>query len=71
MQFSSLVQIGLGAVLLWDCISLYKLVVNEFWKPATLLLSIGFTSLLLCWLGWNSTRKKNRCNLGLVRTTAA
>lgn len=69
-QLSSLGQIGLGAVLLWDHVSFNELVVNSFWKPAAMLIGEGVIGLLVCWLGWNSTRKKNRCNLGLVSECA-
>lgn len=65
-QLSCLGQIGLGSVLLWDHVSFNELVENSFWKPAAMLIGEAIIGLLICWLGWNSTRKKNRCNLGLV-----
>lgn len=68
-QLASLAQIGLGVILMWDHVSFNELVENNFWKPAAMLIGIGSGALLVGWLGWNSTRKKNRCNLGLVSNT--
>lgn len=51
---------------MWDHVSFNELVENNFWKPAAMLIGIGSGALLVGWLGWNSTRKRNRCNLGLV-----
>lgn len=65
-QLSCIGQISIGCILLWDHFSLNDLVENGFWKPAATVICIGFMMLLVCWLGWNSTRKKNRCNLMMV-----
>lgn len=66
MQLACIGQIGLGGILMWDHVSLNDLVENSFWKPAGALICIGLLSLLVCWLGWNSTRKKKKCNLMMV-----
>jgi len=58
-------QILIGATLLWDHISFNAIAENKFWGPAAIITSLGVFAQFLCWFGWSSTTKKNRCYLAL------
>uniref|UniRef100_U5EPZ8 Putative tetraspanin n=1 Tax=Corethrella appendiculata TaxID=1370023 RepID=U5EPZ8_9DIPT len=59
------VQIVIGSFLLWSHQQYSKIVDNQFWEPFVTIICLGLVSILICYVGWTSTSKKNRCYLGL------
>ncbi|KAJ6642401.1 23 kDa integral membrane protein, partial [Pseudolycoriella hygida] len=60
-----LCQILIGGTLLWNHSDFKSIAENTLWGPAALILFLGIFAQFLCWLGWSSTSKKNRCYLAL------
>uniref|UniRef100_A0A182QW44 Tetraspanin n=1 Tax=Anopheles farauti TaxID=69004 RepID=A0A182QW44_9DIPT len=62
-------QLVIGAFLLWTHKQYAPIVKNQFWEPFAVLIGLGVISQALCYLGWTSTSRKQRCYLGLVKHT--
>ncbi|XP_308575.5 CD9 antigen isoform X1 [Anopheles gambiae] len=58
-------QLVIGAFLLWTHKQYAPIVKNQFWEPFAVLIGLGIISQALCYLGWTSTSRKQRCYLGL------
>ncbi|XP_055621422.1 23 kDa integral membrane protein isoform X2 [Toxorhynchites rutilus septentrionalis] len=64
ISFCGYAQLVIGAFLLWNHRQYSMLVNDKFWEPFGVSIALGMVTELLCYLGWTSTSKKNRCYLG-------